>query len=63
MTNENILIICKNALSPYEGGKEAFQRIKRGLELELIDKDSRMYDYGVCDALDIIDKHLEGISK
>lgn len=59
MTNENILIICKNALSPYEGGKEAFQRIKRGLELELNDKDSRMYDYGVCDTLDIIEMCLK----
>ena len=49
MTNENILIICKNALLPYEGGKEAFQRIKRGMTevIKVEDCGENIGDYDV----------------
>ena len=32
MTTEDILILCEHALKPYEGGDEAFKRVKTALE-------------------------------
>ena len=32
MTNEDVIMICKNALLPYDGGKEALEKVKKALE-------------------------------
>ncbi len=34
MTNSDILMACYHALIPYEGGKEAYEKIKLALEQE-----------------------------